>query len=628
MRLLFLTNIFPNPYQSNLGIFNLQLAQALAREHELRVISPIAWVNEWRFQRQGCEALGRQRRRVLEGIQVHYPRYYYPPGILRTQFGRFLWRSIRPTVDRLLASYQPEAILSYWVHPDGEAAVRLARLLSVPALVMAGGTDVLLLGRRGARREKLRAVLQAADAIVPVSHDIKEKILDFDVAPEKVHVVARGIDAERFAPGDRQEARQRLGLATEGKIVVWVGRMVPVKGLNVLLEACAKLCAQGVAFRLCLVGDGPLRENLESTSNSFGLAETVSFVGAVPHRDLGDWYRAADWTVLPSLSEGVPNVLRESLACGTPFVASRVGGVGELVDTNVCRLVEPGDASALAEALAGALEEKNPQGPFGKGSATWAESAKALTAILEPLVRASQDADQPWWVGRQPTANMAPPSAPAWRPRQLLRRGLAAVVPRRWLLVRGPVESGKVCLTFDDGPHPVHTPRLLDVLREHGVRATFFVVGRLLRQHPALIRRVADEGHALGIHSFYHANLSLKTTKETLDGALRTQALVTEFTGVVPRLYRPPRGRIGAAKLVALWRAGQSVVLWNRDPRDYACTSAEELRGRFRQYPLQGGDVVLLHDRLAHAAIVLPELIEETRRRGLEFTTPLAWISG
>src|SRR5262249_22133542 len=94
----------------------------------------------------------------------------------------------------------------------------------------------------------------------------------------------------------------------------------------------------------------------------------------------------------------------------------------------------------------------------------------------------------------------------------------------------------------------------------------------------------------------------------------------------VPRLFRPPHGKLTAGKLLRLWRGGQTVVLWNVDPKDFACRTGEELRAWFGRRPLQGGVVVLLHDDRPHAATALPGLIEATRKRGLRFTTPLPWV--
>jgi glycosyltransferase involved in cell wall biosynthesis len=133
------------------------------------------------------------------------------------------------------------------------------------------------------------------------------------------------------------------------------------------------------------VGDGPLRGALEAAAADRGLADAVSFVGAQPHERLPDWYRAADLTVLPSRSEGLPNVLRESLACGTPFVASRVGGIPEIAEEGSSLLVAPGDPEALAGAIALSFLEWDPSSRPRSRATGWSESAAALLRIIRPV---------------------------------------------------------------------------------------------------------------------------------------------------------------------------------------------------------------------------------------------------
>lgn len=212
--------------------------------------------------------------------------------------------------------------------------------------------------------------------------------------------------------------------------------------------------------------------------------------------------------------------------------------------------------------------------------------------------------------------------------RQGIRGALAATLPRRLFLVSGPARSGLVCLTFDDGPDPRHTPRLLDVLAEHGVAATFFVIGRNAERHPELIDRIAREGHLLGNHSYSHGEPTGTSARELLEEVKRTGDLLLELTGRTTTLVRPPHGKVTAAKFISLWRAGQTIVLWNRDPKDFARESPVGLRDWFCDHWLSGGDLVLLHDNHPHAAEILPEVIHEARRRGLEFGTVDDWIEG
>ena len=210
--------------------------------------------------------------------------------------------------------------------------------------------------------------------------------------------------------------------------------------------------------------------------------------------------------------------------------------------------------------------------------------------------------------------------------RQLVRGAMAAALPRRQFLVSGPRQSNSVCLTFDDGPDPEHTPRVLDALQAAGVPATVFVIGERAERHPDLIRRIVAEGHALGDHSFTHSDPRKTSARQLLGEVRRTRAVLTDLVGKAPTLFRPPHGKLTAGKFLGLWREGLTVVLWNVDPKDFSRGSDDELRGWFRDRPLRGGDVVLFHDDRPHAAGVLAELVRAGRDRGLTFTTPLAWL--
>jgi peptidoglycan/xylan/chitin deacetylase (PgdA/CDA1 family) len=205
---------------------------------------------------------------------------------------------------------------------------------------------------------------------------------------------------------------------------------------------------------------------------------------------------------------------------------------------------------------------------------------------------------------------------------------MEATLPRRRFMISGPPDSDAVCLTFDDGPHPELTPRLLDVLAESGVRATFFMVGRSVERYPQVVRRILDERHAVGGHSFTHGDPRATSARDLAAEVDRTEELFEKIAGRRSRLFRPPHGKLTPGKLWRLWRGGQSIVLWNVDPKDFECKSAGELRDRLDGATLHGGDVVLLHDTVPHAAQVLPEIIRSARARGLGFTTAADWAHG
>jgi peptidoglycan/xylan/chitin deacetylase (PgdA/CDA1 family) len=192
-------------------------------------------------------------------------------------------------------------------------------------------------------------------------------------------------------------------------------------------------------------------------------------------------------------------------------------------------------------------------------------------------------------------------------------------------MVNGPASSHSVCLTFDDGPDPQHTPHLLDLLRQHEIAATFFVIGQCARRHPQLVRRIAAEGHAIGQHSFTHSEPGRTSTRQLIEEIKQTQDVLGDILGNAPTLFRPPKGALTMGKLHAILQAGLTVVLWNVDPKDYACHDAAALQRWFSAHPLRGGDVVLMHDVKPWAADVIPYLAAQAKAADLAFAIPLQW---
>ena len=353
MRILALTNLYPNPLQPHRAPFNRQQLRAIAEAgHEVRVIAPIAWTDELSARWRGKFDLG-SRRSTTDGIPVVHPRYVFTPKVLREWYGKFYHRSVRGAFRRAAAEFRPDIIFTSWAYPDAWAAAALARAAGLPVVMKVHGSDLLV--THTARVGIVSEAVKGVDGVIAVSEDLARRAVELGADPQRVRVVYSGVDATVFRPGDRGEARRRLGLDPEAPVVLFVGNLVPVKGLDVLVEACAQLAGRGVRFGLYLVGQGAQRGALERQVAERGLAAHVRFVGPVANALLPDWYRAADVFVLPSRSEGVPNVLLEAAACGTRFVATRVGGVPEVAEWGDGQLVPPGDAAALADAVGRSL---------------------------------------------------------------------------------------------------------------------------------------------------------------------------------------------------------------------------------------------------------------------------------
>jgi peptidoglycan/xylan/chitin deacetylase (PgdA/CDA1 family) len=182
-------------------------------------------------------------------------------------------------------------------------------------------------------------------------------------------------------------------------------------------------------------------------------------------------------------------------------------------------------------------------------------------------------------------------------------------------LTHEPCHNGYVGLTFDDGPDPATTPRLLQVLREAGARATFFVVGQNAAEHPGLVRATHRAGMWIGNHSYTHPNLP-ELGEPAAFGELReTQHVLRKITGRRPTLFRPPFGATSAQVRLDAARLKLLEVLWTVDSRDWAGATTEQIVEAART--LQPGGIILLHDWAQPSIDAVPQIVRDLRERGL-----------
>jgi peptidoglycan/xylan/chitin deacetylase (PgdA/CDA1 family) len=184
---------------------------------------------------------------------------------------------------------------------------------------------------------------------------------------------------------------------------------------------------------------------------------------------------------------------------------------------------------------------------------------------------------------------------------------------------KGDGSTGKIALTFDDGPDPVQTPVILDILKKHEVKAAFFLIGKRIKGNEEIVRRMFSEGHEIGNHSYSHSwywdFLPGFVMKKELR---RTAEIILEITGKKPRLFRPPYGVINPMVSNALKRSGLKVIAWNRRSLDTVIRDQEKVTDRVTRN-LQPGDVVLLHDTAAITRRVLDTVIARVKEKGLGF---------
>jgi peptidoglycan-N-acetylglucosamine deacetylase len=187
-------------------------------------------------------------------------------------------------------------------------------------------------------------------------------------------------------------------------------------------------------------------------------------------------------------------------------------------------------------------------------------------------------------------------------------------------LVRGNPARREIALTFDDGPHPNFTPRLLDLLRSEGVPATFFVVGKMVDRHPELARREAAEGHEVANHTYNHVRLVGLPRPTVEDEIRRGSDAIARAIGQPTRYYRPPGGEYDDTVIEATRAVGATMVLWTDDPGDYARPGTVVIRDRTLRWASNGA-ILLLHDGAEETLQALPEIIRSLKARGYVFVT-------
>lgn len=391
MKILAITNLYPNPLQPHRAVFNRHRFRFLAQHHDTRLIAPIGWREELELGRTQQARIPSTRQVVSDGIPVSHPKYWYTPRILRGLYGRFYLESVRRIFNRMVEEFKPDIVFATWAYPDGWAAVRLARTHGLPVAILVHGSDIRRVDEFEARRQGTREALARADGVIAVSADLGRSVVGLGANPESVRVILDGVDKSVFVPGDATLARQRLGLDPGRRHLLFIGNLVEVKGLDILLQACARLDPAREDWELHLVGDGHLRGSLAQLADSLGIAARVRFHGSRPQQELPGWLHAADLFVLPSRSEGVPNVLLEASACGTQYVASHVGGIPEIASLGASTLVPPEDPEALSAAIAKRLAEPATQPSAGPRDRR--EAVADIGGFLEEIVGSARRND-------------------------------------------------------------------------------------------------------------------------------------------------------------------------------------------------------------------------------------------
>jgi teichuronic acid biosynthesis glycosyltransferase TuaC len=380
LKIAVVTRYFPNSAEPWQGRSAYQTLRVLAREADVRVFFPNATY----------PSLLKPKSRIYDkldpsfsppDVKVGYYDYSALPLISRPFNGSMAARVLLPHV----RSFAPDLIFGVFLYPDGYAALKIGKELSVPVVAMGIGSDINNIGDRFSAMHT-RTLLREVDFLVTVSDDLRKKAVAMGASPEKARAIVNGCDLSVFHVRDRLDARRRLQIDPAAEAVVYIGRMDVRKGLRELVEAAASIHPQRPDLQVYLVGEGSDRPLVEKAIESNHASSYIHLVGGCAFDDVAVWMAAADLVTLPSYMEGCPNVVLEALACGRPVVATNVGGIPEIMSDLCGRLVPPRDPVLLAGALVAVLDTGwDAAAISAHWSRSWVSVAGELLGVFESL---------------------------------------------------------------------------------------------------------------------------------------------------------------------------------------------------------------------------------------------------
>lgn len=381
MKIAVVTRYFPSSAEPWQGRSAYQTLRVLAREAEVRVFYPNAAYPSWLKPRsRSYDRLDASYS--PPDVKVSYYDYPALPLISRPFNGWMAARALLPRV----RSFVPDLIFSYFLYPEGYAALEIGKVLSVPVVARSMGSDINRIGDPISAMHT-RTVLREADFLVMVSDDLRKKAVAMGALPAKVRTIVNGCDLSMFHVRDRLEARDKLRIDPASEAVVYIGRMDVKKGLRELAEAATALHHQRPRLHVYMVGEGPDRPILEGAIQSRSADSYVHMLHGCASEEVAIWMAAGDLVTLPSYMEGCPNVVLEALACGRPVVATNVGGIPEIMSDQCGCLVPPRDPAELARALASVLDRTwDAKAISAHRSRGWETVAAELLEIFESLV--------------------------------------------------------------------------------------------------------------------------------------------------------------------------------------------------------------------------------------------------
>ena len=398
IKLLVITPMYPTKVNPTAGIFIKNQYDILRKYCDIKIIFPYPYVPKFRKFNPYHKFSTVPFKEIIDGIEVYHPKYpFFPRLTIHTYFLSaalffetfFSYFSSKNLIQKLKKEWDFDIIKIHGCVTESIIGVSSKKKYKKPLVVMLHGEDITRFSKVVFLKFFSKLALRNSDAIICKSHSLKKEVLNMGIANKDIHVIPSGYAVSRFKPESTIKCRKKLELPIDKKIILFVGYLAKRKGVEYLIKAL-KLVTENNRNIVCyIVGDGRLKSELKALSGKLGLNEHVFFAGMKKPEEVPLWMNACDILVLPSLSEGLPNVLSEALACGKPVVATKVAGNPEIVNKDVGYLVKLKDENDLAKKILLSLNRKWDRGKLLKRAHEFSvtKSVEKTIKLYEELVK-------------------------------------------------------------------------------------------------------------------------------------------------------------------------------------------------------------------------------------------------
>ncbi|MDP5130334.1 MAG: glycosyltransferase [Paraglaciecola sp.] len=363
--LLLFTSLYPYPWQPSRATFNFQQYQSLRDYYDINYLVPVPW---WSWFIHLFSII---RQKNYPNV-IYFPMFYIP-GMLRNSNSYFLLFSVLICILPFIKLIKAKRVLASWAYPDAIVCAWLKPLVKYRLFIQCLGSDVNIHQHYPKRRALLSAAFKRADAVISVSKDLTQKVLQVSSLAKAI-TIYNGVNLDRF---NLQRHKPKA------KSIIFIGNLIRTKGIYELLEAIKLL--NDPEIKLDIVGGGPEANALKNKATKLGIAHQLNFYGRLNHNAVAELMQKNQLLVLPSYSEGVPNVIMEALACGIPVVATAVGGIPEVVTKHSGVLLEDYNPATIAAGILNAWKLNWQPSEIRKSIAqfTWQANSLQVFNVIE-----------------------------------------------------------------------------------------------------------------------------------------------------------------------------------------------------------------------------------------------------